>query len=313
MTGTSPSIFLSTTKMKQPLRFTIAGYIVFLILTVWGAVPTSAQSLLSMEDYSNRLSEHMVTDIQQDERGFLYFSTWNGMHRFDGYTFKNYKTYPGEECVMVSNRLLLIRINRSGKIWCLDYDRNAYLFDPETERFSELKMQEPVGLIGNIICAADSTSYLIAEDRILIIDERRLDLKRGIGVTEIPFGDSKLGSGRRIVDVVYPEGSSSWIVTDQSLISGESCITLPEEGNVALLGRHNQFLGIVQTIFKINHRPEIGMIGYGIDGRLQRHEVARTVQSHRRLETNLLRGGSEAEAARKCQHQQDQSFHTRFV
>lgn len=228
--NTSPSnLFLSTTKMKQPLRFTIAGYIVFLLLTVWCIAPASAQSLLSMEDYSNRLSEHMVTDIQQDERGFLYFSTWNGMHRFDGYTFKNYKTYPGEECVMVSNRLLMIRINRSGKIWCLDYDRNAYLFDPETERFSELKMQEPVGLIGNIICAADSTSYLIAEDRILIIDERRLDLKRGIGVTEIPFGDSKLGSGRRIVDVVCPEGSSSWIVTDQSLISVESCITLPEE------------------------------------------------------------------------------------
>ena len=60
----------------------------------------AAQSALRMQNYSHELSEHMVTDIRQDERGFLWFSTWNGLHRFDGYTFKNYKTYPGEECVM---------------------------------------------------------------------------------------------------------------------------------------------------------------------------------------------------------------------
>ena len=68
----------------------------------------AAQSALRMQNYSHELSEHMVTDIRQDERGFLWFSTWNGLHRFDGYTFKNYKTYPGEECVMESNRILEI-------------------------------------------------------------------------------------------------------------------------------------------------------------------------------------------------------------
>lgn len=76
----------------------------------------AAQSALRMQNYSHELSEHMVTDIRQDERGFLWFSTWNGLHRFDGYTFKNYKTYPGEECVMESNRILEIVIGKSGMI-----------------------------------------------------------------------------------------------------------------------------------------------------------------------------------------------------
>ena len=82
--------------MKQLLRFTIGLLAVAILQWTGSDAQVAAQSQLKMEDYSHRLSEHMVTDMRQDERGFLWFSTWNGLHRFDGYTFKNYKTYPGE-------------------------------------------------------------------------------------------------------------------------------------------------------------------------------------------------------------------------
>ena len=38
------------------------------------------------------MSQGIVQTIIQDKKGFLWFGTWNGLNKFDGYTFKNYKT-----------------------------------------------------------------------------------------------------------------------------------------------------------------------------------------------------------------------------
>jgi len=43
---------------------------------------------LSLED---GLSESGVRAILQDSAGFMWFGTWGGLNRFDGYTFKIYK------------------------------------------------------------------------------------------------------------------------------------------------------------------------------------------------------------------------------
>ena len=189
-----------------------------------------AQSALRMQNYSHELSEHMVTDIRQDERGFLWFSTWNGLHRFDGYTFKNYKTYPGEECVMESNRVLMFRINQSGNIWCLDYDRNIYLFNPHTERFYAFAttLENRFGkssTFSNIICTPDRLSYLISSRAIYRVDEQTFDPRTGEGIVYQTF--EELGIDR-VVDVVCPPGAKSWMVCDRRLVAADQTVAIPE-------------------------------------------------------------------------------------
>lgn len=190
----------------------------------------AAQSALRMQNYSHELSEHMVTDIRQDERGFLWFSTWNGLHRFDGYTFKNYKTYPGEECVMESNRILMFRINQSGNIWCLDYDRNIYLFNPHTERFyafaTTLKNRfGKASTFSNIICTPDHLSYLISSRAIYRVDEQTFDPQTGEGLVCHTF--EELGIDR-VVDIVCPTGAKSWMVCDRLLAAVDQTVAIPE-------------------------------------------------------------------------------------
>ncbi|MFR5760127.1 MAG: two-component regulator propeller domain-containing protein [Bacteroides cellulosilyticus] len=48
----------------------------------------------------NGLAQRSVTNILQDSKGFIWFSTWNGLNKFDGYTFKNYKSISGETDVL---------------------------------------------------------------------------------------------------------------------------------------------------------------------------------------------------------------------
>lgn len=52
-----------------------------------------AQPICQIQRFSayNGLAQRSVTNILQDSKGFIWFSTWNGLNKFDGYTFKNYR------------------------------------------------------------------------------------------------------------------------------------------------------------------------------------------------------------------------------
>lgn len=46
----------------------------------------SAQSLMHVRYYSAKdgLSQNTVTDFLQDDKGYIWMSTWNGLEKFDG-------------------------------------------------------------------------------------------------------------------------------------------------------------------------------------------------------------------------------------
>ena len=55
-----------------------------------------AQGLIDVRHYSieDGLSQNIVQDMLQDDDGYIWLATWNGLEKYDGYTFKNYKSYP---------------------------------------------------------------------------------------------------------------------------------------------------------------------------------------------------------------------------
>ena len=70
---------------------------IFLVIVLLIAVFTTiAQPLCQIEHFTvnNGLAQGVVTTILQDKKGFIWFSTWNGLDKFDGYTFNNYKADP---------------------------------------------------------------------------------------------------------------------------------------------------------------------------------------------------------------------------
>lgn len=85
------------------------------------------------------LPQHTVMGILQDQKGFMWFSTWNGLCKFDGYTFRTYKIQQGDNYHMRSNRIDFITEDKYGNIWTLPYDREPHRFDPKTETFMGLR------------------------------------------------------------------------------------------------------------------------------------------------------------------------------
>lgn len=88
------------------------------------------------------LPQHTVMGILQDKKGFMWFSTWDGLSKFDGYKFSTYKIQAGDAYHMRSNRIDYIYEDKYGYIWTLSYDMEAHRFDPKTERFMGIRSLE---------------------------------------------------------------------------------------------------------------------------------------------------------------------------
>ena len=74
----------------------------------------ASRSHLSTED---GLCSNAVSMISQDDLGFIWLATWNGLSRFDGYEFYNYKTGNSSYIKNLHNRILDIVIDQSQNVW----------------------------------------------------------------------------------------------------------------------------------------------------------------------------------------------------
>lgn len=111
-----------------------------LILVVWGVSLCYAQLPHTFTQYTseNGLSQKTVQSIIQDHKGLMWFATWDGLYKFDGYTFKNYKAHPGDHIGLRNNRMDNIKEDPYGYIWLQSYDHRIFRFDPRTEKFQAI-------------------------------------------------------------------------------------------------------------------------------------------------------------------------------
>lgn len=99
---------------------------------------TYAQPQSTIQHYSSDdgLSQNTVMSILQDKKGYIWFATWDGLNRFDGYGFTAYKTRPGDLVSLSNSRIDQIAEDYLGYIWALTYDRQVHRFNPQTGQFS---------------------------------------------------------------------------------------------------------------------------------------------------------------------------------
>ncbi len=102
------------------------------------------------------LSHGHASQILQDNDGFLWIATWNGLNRFDGYEFQRIHSQASEDWDMPSNRFRNIWLAQDGNIYC-KVDDDLLLFDLHSYRFRHI---------------SDSTECQQAEDLLHQSDHR---------------------------------------------------------------------------------------------------------------------------------------------
>lgn len=83
--------------------------IILLVLSITSVRATDTLPLCEIRDCTVRDGLIGTTmNILQDSKGFIWVSTWNGLNKFDGYTFENYKAISGDSCALTNNRITYI-------------------------------------------------------------------------------------------------------------------------------------------------------------------------------------------------------------
>ena len=98
-----------------------------------------AQPLCSVTRYDedDGLPSSHLTQLLQDDTGMMWFATWNGLCRYDGYEFRTFKPQVGDGCHMTTDRLRNIVLLPSRQILC-QVDEEYYMFDLTSYRFRDL-------------------------------------------------------------------------------------------------------------------------------------------------------------------------------
>ncbi|MBX9189247.1 response regulator [Bacteroides sp. K03] len=179
----------------------------------------SAQSLMHIRYYSAKdgLSQNTVTDFLQDDKGYIWISTWNGLEKFDGYTFQNYKSYPTDNTRLEYNRIQQIAEGKKGNIWCVTYNNLLYLFNTQTETFQNIfsgySHLADYGRVARLYKQEGGLLWFSNQAGDLFrLDEDRLGETDGI--VHLPC-HSCAEHGKKIYSVHKDKKGYEWILTDR--------------------------------------------------------------------------------------------------
>jgi ligand-binding sensor domain-containing protein/serine phosphatase RsbU (regulator of sigma subunit) len=81
------------------------------------------------------LPHNTVYCILQDRQGFMWFGTYGGLVRYDGYKMKVYSYIPGDSTSISDNSVFCMAEDDDGYIWSGNQRTGINVFDPRTEKF----------------------------------------------------------------------------------------------------------------------------------------------------------------------------------
>ena len=116
----------------------IRNKIIILLCTLALSVSTTVSAQLlqaSLSHYSveNGLASNAISSITHDDYGFIWIATWNGISRFDGFNFYNYKTGNASGIKGLHNRVNYILIDQSQNAWLKMYDGRLFVINRQTD------------------------------------------------------------------------------------------------------------------------------------------------------------------------------------
>ena len=163
------------------------------------------------------IPQYNIMDMLQDKKGFLWLATWDGLSKFDGYKFRNYKARSANKYFMRSNRIEKLHEDKYGRIWLKSYDNDTHCFDPATENFWGIQSMENMSQykISNVSIQPSGKIWLILDSNgcILLKDST-------FNIEHYNIKNKKLPSFK-INNIIEDRELNTWILTD----NGITCVS----------------------------------------------------------------------------------------
>ena len=83
------------------------------------------------------MPSNTIAGLRSDDYGYLWMATWNGISRFDGYHFYNYKTGVTSGVRGLHNRVDNMVIDQAQNVWLKMYDGRVFVINRKTDRIED--------------------------------------------------------------------------------------------------------------------------------------------------------------------------------
>lgn len=114
--------------------------IVRIILSFWiSLVVVNAQGAIRFEhiNLDDGLSQNSVRASVKDHQGYMWFSTDDGLNRFNGYEFKVFRPKADNPYSISSSSVSSLFVDNDGTLWVGTWTNGLNRFDAKTERFEQ--------------------------------------------------------------------------------------------------------------------------------------------------------------------------------
>ena len=193
-------------------------YPIIILLAAW-RMQAQQQCFFTHYSAEDGLSQNTVMNIIQDHKDNLWFATWDGINRFNGYTFKTYKARQGSYISLTNNRVDRMYEDCYGYLWLFTYDNRVHRFDPRTETFEQVPAAGKEGSTSNILSIKvmpNGTIWLLTENDGAIRVITHPDQKNELSY-DIYSSKSGLYPSLHVYQVYQDKAGNDWLLTDNGL------------------------------------------------------------------------------------------------
>lgn len=114
-------------RMLSPVRI-----IILLLLASQSLAQHRVTGYLGIEQ---GLSNNSVTCIHRDKKGFMWFGTYDGLNRYDGYAVRTFRNHLQDSTSLIYNRITAVGEDSSGNLW-VGTKRGLSRYNDRSDQFS---------------------------------------------------------------------------------------------------------------------------------------------------------------------------------
>jgi signal transduction histidine kinase/ligand-binding sensor domain-containing protein/DNA-binding response OmpR family regulator len=210
----------------------IAGKKIIILLMTLLPLTLSGQFKSAFTHYSveDGLSEGVVLTMHQDREGLMWFGTFDGLNRFDGYNFKVYKSGFNSSYGLTNNRVDRITEDDLGYLWIMNNDGEVYRMNSRTEEFINFNEISSSGTgnyspVNQIYCFSGGETWLPTEAGTCI---RVISQDSSSAYSLQRFRCSTGPTPVTSINLIARDSKGTvWILTDSGLFSVSGNDTIP--------------------------------------------------------------------------------------
>src|SRR5207344_2690150 len=110
-------------------------------ISLMGMAQESRQYSFTHFSSINGLAANHVNNVVQDNRGYIWLATINGLQRYDGNNFLTFTHDPDNPNSIPAENVYFTYKDRKGRLWIATIDNSVGIFDTENFKYRETKVE----------------------------------------------------------------------------------------------------------------------------------------------------------------------------